>query len=144
MTIAPAMMPTSNGMPVSEKKIRPKPTSIEPTQTVLANSVTTIIARLAKWPRDELELDDSDPGVYNNLGVKKCFVPMFQARTLPPRVDVGFTILPAGNATKIALKSPPTLRGSELERCLQSVISRVSFPPTTGNGTVTTYPFILQ
>ena len=57
---------------------------------------------------------------------------MFQARTLPPRVDVGFTILPAGNATKIALRSPPTLRGSELERCLQSAISRVSFPPTTG------------
>lgn len=80
----------------------------------------------------------------NNIDVKKCFVPMFQAGTLPPRVDVGFTILPAGNATKIALRSPPTLRGSALERCLQTVISRVSFPPTTGNGTVTVYPFILQ
>lgn len=80
----------------------------------------------------------------NNIDVKKCFVPMFQARTLPPRVDVGFTILPAGNATKVGLRSPPTLRGSELERCLQGAISRVSFPPTTGNGTAIVYPFILQ
>ncbi len=80
----------------------------------------------------------------NNIEVKKCFVPMYQARTLPPRVDLGFTILPAGNATKISLRSPTTLRGSELERCLQSAISRVSFPPTSGNGTVTVYPFILQ
>jgi len=80
----------------------------------------------------------------NNLDVKKCFVPMFRAGTLPPRVDVKFTIQPGGNATSIFIRSPPTLKSSELERCLQGAIARISFPPTTGGGTNTTYPFVLQ
>ncbi len=80
----------------------------------------------------------------NNLEVKKCFVPMFRAGTLPGRVDVKFTIQAPGNATGIFIRSPPTLKSSELERCLQAAIARISFPPTSGSGTNTTYPFVLK
>jgi predicted Zn finger-like uncharacterized protein len=82
--------------------------------------------------------------VSNNLDVKKCFVPMFKAGTLPPRIDVSFFIQPSGAAQRVAVKNPPTLRSSEIEMCLQSAIARIAFPPTTGTGTPITYPFALK
>ncbi len=80
----------------------------------------------------------------NNIEVKKCFVPLFQARALPPRVDVKINIMPAGNATGVQIVKPTQQVGSELDRCLSSAISRIQVPPTTGPGTSIVYPFILQ
>lgn len=80
----------------------------------------------------------------NNLAVKRCFVPLFRNGTLPPRVEVKFNILPAGNASGIRIVSPSQHSGGDLETCLASVISGIRFPPTNGNGTSITYPFILQ
>jgi hypothetical protein len=80
----------------------------------------------------------------NNIEIKKCFVPLFRAGALPPRVDVRFNILPAGNASGMQVVSPSQHSGSELERCLSGAIGGIQFPPTTGNGTSINYPFILQ
>ena len=80
----------------------------------------------------------------NNLAVKRCFVPLFRNGTLPPRVDVKFNILPAGNASGVRVLSPSQHSGGELEGCLSTAISGIQFPPTVGNGTSITYPFILQ
>ena len=79
----------------------------------------------------------------NNLAVKKCFVPLFKAGTLPPRVDLKFNIMPAGNATTIQILQTQ-YRGTELEGCLAAAVGDITFPPTTGAGTSITYPFVLQ
>lgn len=135
---APAPKPGASPKPSPSPSPRPQPVPVpvpaapRPAPAPAGNGMKTV-------PPDVIHVMLS-----NNLEVKKCFVPMFRAGTLPPRVDVKFTIQPPGNATSIGVHSPPTLKSSELERCLQSAISRISFPPTSGSGTNTTYPFVLK
>lgn len=78
----------------------------------------------------------------SNIEVKRCFLPMAQAGTLPPRVDVRITILPTGNSTDIAAVQPE-YSGTEFERCLVRAIGGITFPPSQ-KGLRITYPFILQ
>lgn len=79
----------------------------------------------------------------NNLEVKKCFVPLLKAGSLPPRVDLKFNILPSGTATNAQVLQSQ-FRGSEFEGCLVRAVGAIKFPQTTGSGTSITYPFVLQ
>ncbi|MEQ1570135.1 MAG: AgmX/PglI C-terminal domain-containing protein, partial [Myxococcota bacterium] len=79
----------------------------------------------------------------NNLEVKKCFVPLFKAGTLPPRVDLKFNIMPSGSASNGQILQSQ-YKGGELEGCLVRAVSGITFPPTSGTGTSITYPFVLQ
>ncbi|MCA9493434.1 MAG: protein kinase, partial [Myxococcales bacterium] len=80
--------------------------------------------------------------VSNNIEVKKCFVPLFKAGALPPRVDAKFTISPAGQASGVTLLQQP-YRGTELEACLGRAIATIRFPAAS-KGTAITYPFVMQ
>lgn len=81
----------------------------------------------------------------NNLAVKRCFVPLYRAGTLPAKVEVQFNILPAGSAANAQILSPSEhTGGSDLEVCLAGAIGGIQFPQTSGKGTLITYPFILQ
>jgi hypothetical protein len=84
-----------------------------------------------------------DVMVKNNIEVKKCFVPLFKAGSLPPRVDAKFSITPPGQATSVTILQQQ-YRGTELEACLARAIGTIRFPATSGQGTSITYPFILQ
>jgi hypothetical protein len=79
----------------------------------------------------------------NNIDIKRCFVPLFKAGALPPRVDVKFQIAPSGGANGVSVVQAQ-YKGTELERCLASAIAGIQFPPTNGSGTSITYPFVLQ
>jgi hypothetical protein len=79
----------------------------------------------------------------SNVEVKRCFVPLLQAGQLPPRVDLKFDIQASGTATGARVVQSE-YRGSELEGCLARTVAGIKFPPTSGNGTSITYPFILQ
>jgi predicted Zn finger-like uncharacterized protein len=78
-----------------------------------------------------------------NLEIKKCFVPLLKSGALPPRVDLKFNIMPAGNATGAKVLQSQ-FSGTDFEGCLQRAIGTITFPPTTGSGTSITYPFVLQ
>ncbi|MCB9683460.1 MAG: zinc-ribbon domain-containing protein [Alphaproteobacteria bacterium] len=80
--------------------------------------------------------------VSNNIEVKKCFVPLFKAGALPPRVDAKFTISPGGQATGVTLLQQQ-YRGTELEACLGRAIASIRFPAAS-KGTAITYPFVMQ
>ena len=84
------------------------------------------------------------PLVENNLGVKSCFVPMFRANLLPPRVDVAFTISPDGRAHEISVAAPERFIGSKLEKCLINAIGIIEFPKSTGKGTSFVYPLVIR
>ncbi len=79
----------------------------------------------------------------SNVEVKRCFVPLLQAGQLPPRVDLKFDIQPSGTATGARVVQSE-YRGSDLEGCLAKTVGAIKFPPSSGNGTSITYPFILQ
>jgi hypothetical protein len=79
----------------------------------------------------------------SNLEVKRCFVPLVQTGQAPPRVDLKFDIQPSGTASGARVVQSE-FRGSELEGCLARTVAGIKFPPTSGNGTSITYPFILQ
>jgi len=79
----------------------------------------------------------------NNVNVKRCFVPLYRAGKLPPRIDVQFNLQATGKATASSVQQPEH-RGTELERCLSTAIQAVAFPPSSGSGQRITYPFVLQ
>jgi len=79
----------------------------------------------------------------SNVEVKRCFVPLLQANRLPPRVDLKFDIQPSGTASGARVVQAE-YKGSDLEGCLARSVGAIKFPPTSGNGTSITYPFILQ
>ncbi len=78
----------------------------------------------------------------NNLEIKKCFVPLFRAGTLPNRVDVRLSMLPSGRVEGVGIVDPQ-YAGTELDRCLAMAITAVKFPPSSV-GQKLVYPFILQ
>lgn len=80
--------------------------------------------------------------VSNNIEVKRCFVPLFQSGSMPPRVDASFQISPQGKASSVVL-AQPQYRGSQLESCLARAIGGLQFPPAQ-QATALSYPFILQ
>jgi predicted Zn finger-like uncharacterized protein len=80
--------------------------------------------------------------VSNNIEVKRCFVPLYQSGSLPPRVDASFQISPVGRAGSVTL-AQPQYRGSQLEGCIARAIGSIQFPPAQ-QGTSLSYPFILQ
>jgi hypothetical protein len=79
----------------------------------------------------------------NNVTVKKCFVPLYRAGKLPPRVDVQFYLQPTGKASASKIQQSE-FSGSELDTCLSAAIQKVTFPPSSGSGQRITYPFVLQ
>ena len=81
--------------------------------------------------------------LYNNLGVKKCFVPLFKTNSVPPRVDVRFTIEPTG-AVSSATVQQGALQGGEFESCMRSAVMQISFPPFSGTAQPLTFPFVLN
>jgi hypothetical protein len=74
--------------------------------------------------------------------VKKCFIPLAQAGTLPKRVDVRFTLQATGKASGVSV-SQPELSGTAFEGCIAAAVSAIEFP---GGGAAQkiTYPFQLQ
>ena len=81
--------------------------------------------------------------LYNNLGIKKCFVPLFKAGNVPPRVDLRFTIQPTGQVSD-ARVSQSQYSGTEFEGCLRTAVKAVAFPPFSGSAQTLTFPFVLQ
>ncbi len=79
----------------------------------------------------------------NNVGVKKCFVPLLKAGTLPSRVDVRFALTNGGKASGLTV-SQPELKGTDLERCLGGAVAGIPFPATSGSGQNIVYPFVLK
>ena len=75
--------------------------------------------------------------------MKKCFVPLYRAGQLPPRVDVKFTLQSSGRAGTATIQQAQ-YSGSDLERCLSGAIGQIEFPPSSGGGQKITYPFVLQ
>ncbi len=110
----------------------PPPTPVDEAMTPENNNPTGI------------PVEAVQPLVENNLGVKRCFVPMFRTNTLPPRVDVAFTISPGGKASEISVAAPERFVGTELEECLVKAIGDLEFPKSTGKGTSFVYPLIIR
>ena len=79
----------------------------------------------------------------NNLGVKKCFVPMFKSGNVAPRIDVRIELQPTGNVTSTSVRQAE-YQGSTLESCLGTAISAIAFPPYAGAPQAITYPFVLK
>jgi hypothetical protein len=87
----------------------------------------------------------------NNVEIRECFIPVFgllqlvSPRREPSRsqVTVHISIPRDGVATEVSVLEP-RWKGSELERCLGDAVRAIQFPPTTGQGTSLTYPFVLQ
>lgn len=81
--------------------------------------------------------------LYNNLGVKKCFVPLMKAGTMPSRTDVRFTIQPTGSVSDARVVSPSNLASGEFGVCMSGAIKQVSFPPFSGGPQSVTFPFVM-
>ena len=81
--------------------------------------------------------------LYNNLGVKKCFVPLFKSGNVPPRVDIRFTIQPSG-AVSAASVNQSQLQGGEFEGCMRTAVMGVQFPSFDGSPQTLTFPFVLN
>ena len=79
----------------------------------------------------------------NNINVKKCFVPLLQAGSLPPRVDVNFTLQPTGKASEVKIVQSQW-SGGDFEGCMRGAIGGVGFPPFSGAPQRITYPFVLR
>ena len=82
--------------------------------------------------------------MWNSEGIKACFATAAAKGHLPPRVELRFRILPFGRATELSV----TQTGPENEAlvpCLQEAVRGLVFPASLGTeGTLVTYPFILQ
>lgn len=81
-----------------------------------------------------------DVMVKSNISVKKCFFKHQSSKgSLPPRIDVRFTIRPDGSATKVGIKQVE-YAASDLDFCLGSAIKGIKFPPSQ-DGVSLTFPF---
>lgn len=88
-------------------------------------------------------LEVIDTILRNNMDVKRCFFTVYQSTgSLPPRVDVKFQLQASGSVTGVSVKQTEW-NGTDLERCLQTAVTAIAFPPAQ-KGQAMTYPFILQ
>lgn len=152
---------TPKPRPVSSKPAPPPAVKPEPLPP-LAPVRTTDAPRprpLAKKPLASREpLPARDPGperrtvegevvhfmLNDNLQAKRCFLPLLEANLLPDQVDTRFAIRPDGRAENFEITAPDVhRRGSELERCLDRVITTLQFPASQVGASVE-YPFILK
>jgi hypothetical protein len=126
----PAPSVNENDLPDDILKPDPPP----PTPIKVAPEPTT--PSLSKQP----PVAAIDVMVKSNVSVKKCFFKHKSAKgSLPPRVDVKFTIRPDGTATKVGIKQV-AYAASDLDFCLGSAIKSIRFPPSQ-DGVSLTFPF---
>ncbi|MBX2799633.1 MAG: zinc-ribbon domain-containing protein [Myxococcales bacterium] len=149
----PPAAPTKRPAPVGAVASAPRPTPKPPPAPAApaprptpAPATTAAATSAAPEPAASgVPIEAVNVMLSNNMSVKRCFVPLYRAGALPPRVNVKFNILPEGTASGISVLTPEEhANGSELETCLRVAIASIKFPPTNGNGTSITYPFILQ
>ena len=76
----------------------------------------------------------------NSVGVKRCFVPLFKAGTMPSRVDVRLTIEPNGSVSAARVERPTDL-GNDFNACIAGAIFATSYPPFNGSAQTLIFPF---
>lgn len=81
--------------------------------------------------------------VTTNVGVKRCFYEALKSREIakPITVNTTFNLSASGSASNLRVKNTE-LRGSNLERCLDTAFRSMSFPPAAKGGPVN-FPFKL-
>lgn len=78
-----------------------------------------------------------DVMVKSNANVKRCFIKEQASKgTLPPRIDLKFTIRPDGSATRVGIKQVE-YAATDLDFCLGSAIKSIRFPPSQKGQTLT-------
>lgn len=129
--------------PVRPDPVRPDPVAPTPAAPVPAPPPAPAAPVPAANP-SAVSYEVIDVMLRNNLDVKKCFFDVYQSTgALPPRVDVGFTLMPTGSVTGVGIRQAQ-YKGTPLEGCLGSAIRSVAFPPSSGEGQKIVYPFVLQ
>jgi len=152
----PPAKPTPKPAPAARPKPTPKPApsakavvaaNAPPAKPPPVAPTAAGVAAVAPAPEPALPATVPIEAVHvmlsSNVEVKRCFVPLLQAGQLPPRVDLKFDIQPSGTASGARVVQAE-YKGSELEGCLARTVGGIKFPPSSGNGTSITYPFILQ
>lgn len=115
---APAAAPAPGAAPAAPKPApaAPAPAAPKPAPTGPTSVPPDIIATMLN----------------NNMGIKKCYVPVFKATgAMPGKVDVKFTIAPSGAVTSASVTNPTTI-GPEFNACMSAAIKAIGFPPFNG------------
>ncbi len=90
-----------------------------------------------------LPLTVVDTMIRSNMSVKRCFFNEKEANgRLPARVNVRFTVMPAGRVST-ARVTTAEYKGSSLDSCLGRAFKAITFPAFEGEPLSMTYPFIL-
>jgi predicted Zn finger-like uncharacterized protein len=81
--------------------------------------------------------------MHNTNSIKACFVPMYNTGTVPPRIDVRFTLGGNGVASNVSVIQSE-YSGSPFEQCMRAAIGGIGFPASDGAGQNINFPFVLQ
>jgi len=114
--------PTSSGRATPPATTRPS-----------GSSASSVDSSLPERP----SVSAIDVMVKSNANVKRCFIKEQASKgTIPPRIDLKFTIRPDGSATRVGIKQVE-YAATDLDFCLGSAIKSIRFPPSQKGQTLT-------
>ena len=86
-------------------------------------------------------VDQIERSLYDNLDVKQCFVPLFEAGEVPTRVEWTFAIREDGSA--VLERTTPESLSDEFRACAAEAVAKLAFEAPSEPSTVT-FPFVLD
>jgi outer membrane biosynthesis protein TonB len=138
---SPAPAPAPAAIAATKATAAPTPAPTKPAPAP-APAASPAPAAAPAAPAAAVSYEVIDILLRNNIGIKRCFVPLAQAGTLPSRVDVKFTLQTTGKANAVSV-AQSQYSGTEFEKCIQGAIAAIDFPVGATSQKIT-YPFQLQ